>query len=264
MKENKQFPYTILQAIFLVVCGVLISTLLLFLTLPIRPWLKDSEFTALHSSVTILIVWGLACVINWKKGNVVNYSLRFSGKSLLVMLSLVGVVVFQLGINPVLGSGIRQLLCIQNLSINPFLDSPFTLFAMILLAPVLEELIFRGTILKGFLTHYSAPKAIVFSSILFGLVHALPAAILGALILGLFFGWVYYKTRSVGATILLHIAANTTGLLIGYLQFRLNSHSTWFNVYGSFTLPIVVASSLLLWLFIVLIVKQIKKEGQPL
>lgn len=261
MTAKKQFPYTILQAIFLVVCGVMISTLLLFLTLPIRPYLKDSEFTALQGSATILIVWGLACFINWKKGNKVSYSLRFSSKSLFVVLSFVVVIAFQFGINPVLGSGIRKLLCIQNLSINPFLDSPFTLFAMILLAPVLEEFIFRGTILNGFLTHYSAPKAIVYSSILFGLVHALPAAMVGALLLGLFFGWIYYKTRSVGVTILLHITANITGLAAGYLQFRLSDHSAWFNIYSSFTFPIVIVSGLLIWLSLVSIVKHIKSEG---
>lgn len=243
--KKKQFPYNILQAILLIIGGIVIFTPMFLLQEYLKKFLSEQNLNTLFGFTIILFIWGLSCFVNWKKGNKVSYSLKLPHKSSLVMLSIMIVIAFQIGINAPLGSGIRKLLDIKTQIANPFQYVPFTLVSMILLGPILEELIFRGTILKGFLSHYSVPKAIGYSSILFGLVHVLPTAIFGALLLGLYFGWVYYKTRSVGITILLHIIANLSGLLGVYLRFRLADHSAWFNIYGKYTLFLVVGSCII-------------------
>ncbi len=261
MKEKKQFPTTFFQAVLLIISGVVICSPIVFLKSFFDSSLSESDSTALLGFVVLLMVLVLAGFINWRRGCRVGYSLKSTIKPSLLLLLMLVVIAFQFGIDPLLGSCARKIFGTLAHRDNPFVYTPFTLVSMILLAPVLEELIFRGTILDGFLTYYSAPKAIVYSSILFGLVHALPAAIVGALLLGLFFGWIYYKTRSVGVIILLHITANITGLVAGYLQFRLSDHSAWFSIYSGFTFPIVIVSGLLIWLSFVSIVKQIKKVG---
>ena len=48
------------------------------------------------------------------------------------------------------------------------------LLAVVIVAPLTEELLFRGVILRGLLLHYSAPKAVIASSLMFGLVHLNP------------------------------------------------------------------------------------------
>jgi len=89
----------------------------------------------------------------------------------------------------------------------------FTFLYMVIAAPILEELIFRGIMLDGLLKKYSPIKAILISSILFGLVHLNPWQFVAGLFLGLFMGWVYYKTKSLSLAIIIHAAVNFTGFL---------------------------------------------------
>ncbi len=89
----------------------------------------------------------------------------------------------------------------------------FTFTTIVVLAPVLEELIFRGIILKGLLKRYSPATAIAASSVLFGVVHLNPWQFISALILGIFIGWVYYRTRSISLAIIIHAFNNFTATL---------------------------------------------------
>jgi len=78
----------------------------------------------------------------------------------------------------------------------------------IILAPIMEELLFRGLILEGLLRTYSPEKAIVFSSIIFGVIHFNPAQILSATLMGIFLGWLYYRSKSLAPSIIVHFANN--------------------------------------------------------
>ena len=84
----------------------------------------------------------------------------------------------------------------------------FTFLAIVLAAPLLEELIFRGIILNGFLKIYSPLKSVILSSVLFGIVHLNPWQFVGAFIIGMFAGWIYYKTKSLSLAILIHFVNN--------------------------------------------------------
>lgn len=85
------------------------------------------------------------------------------------------------------------------------------------LGPVLEELLFRGAITKELLRRYSPAKAILFSGLIFGIFHLNPAQIIGACLFGFLLAWLYYKTRSLMACILIHIMNN--GLAV-YLSLK--------------------------------------------
>ncbi len=89
-----------------------------------------------------------------------------------------------------------------------------TFVFFVIAAPVLEELIFRGIMLDGLLQRYRPLTAIFVSSLLFGLAHLNPWQFVTGLVLGCFLGWVYYRTRSVGPCIVVHMAANLCGYLI--------------------------------------------------
>lgn len=72
-------------------------------------------------------------------------------------------------------------------------------------APLLEEILFRGIILKAMLNKGIKPKkAILFSALIFGAIHGYPWQFLGAFLLGLVLGLVYWKTKSLLMSILLH------------------------------------------------------------
>lgn len=76
------------------------------------------------------------------------------------------------------------------------------------LGPILEELLFRGAITKELLRRYSPAKAILFSGLIFGIFHLNPAQIISACLIGFLLAWLYYKTRSLMACILIHIMNN--------------------------------------------------------
>jgi len=88
-------------------------------------------------------------------------------------------------------------------------DQPFVLFfTIVIAAPFLEEILFRGIILDGFLKNYKTAHAILISALLFALIHGNLTQGTGALILGILLGWIYWKTDSIIPCILLHLINN--------------------------------------------------------
>lgn len=83
-----------------------------------------------------------------------------------------------------------------------------TLLTLAVAAPILEELIFRGIILEGFLKRYSPTKAIIWSSVLFGLAHMNPWQFISAFAMGILLGWVYHRTQSLWPCIFIHFVNN--------------------------------------------------------
>ena len=97
--------------------------------------------------------------------------------------------------------------------LKDFLEKPgiFTFLAIVVAAPILEELLFRSVILGGFLRRYSPPKAIFWSALIFGVYHFNPAQVVGAFLIGLVLGLLFWRTRSVWPCIVLHAVNNGLG-----------------------------------------------------
>jgi membrane protease YdiL (CAAX protease family) len=89
--------------------------------------------------------------------------------------------------------------------------------AVVIAAPIFEETILRGIMLDGLLKWYSPKKAIIWSSIFFGILHLNPWQFVPALFLGLFMGWIYYRTGSLLTTIIIHFVANGSGSLLALI-----------------------------------------------
>jgi uncharacterized protein len=78
-----------------------------------------------------------------------------------------------------------------------------------LVGPVVEELVFRGFLLTRWARRFGVRSGMVFSALLFGLLH-FTLAPLGAFALGLVAAVLYLRTRSLVAPILAHVTANST------------------------------------------------------
>jgi hypothetical protein len=89
----------------------------------------------------------------------------------------------------------------------------YSFVLLVIAAPVLEEILFRGIILDGLLKRYSPLKSILVSSFLFGIVHLNPWQFVAGFVIGIFAGWVYYQTHSLLASIIIHASANLHGFL---------------------------------------------------
>ena len=83
------------------------------------------------------------------------------------------------------------------------------LFRVAIVAPLVEESIFRGVILNGFLKNYRPTFAIFYSALLFALFHLNPWQFPAAFLLGLVLGWVRIRTGSLLACMTGHAIHNT-------------------------------------------------------
>jgi membrane protease YdiL (CAAX protease family) len=84
----------------------------------------------------------------------------------------------------------------------------FSFLSVVVLAPILEELFFRGVVLEGFLKNYSPWKSIVWSAVIFGMAHLNPWQAIGGIFIGILLGWAYVKTNSLLPGILIHFVNN--------------------------------------------------------
>jgi membrane protease YdiL (CAAX protease family) len=84
-----------------------------------------------------------------------------------------------------------------------------TVVTVCIIAPVLEEMLFRGIILRSFLRQYTPGRAILVSALLFGLAHLNIYQFVAGALIGLLLGWLYERTRSLWPGILLHAVYNS-------------------------------------------------------
>ena len=92
--------------------------------------------------------------------------------------------------------------------------------ALGILAPLAEEMVFRGAILRTLLSYFNGRMywvPIIVSALLFGLVHGNMAQLLNAFLIGILLGWMYYRTESIVPGIVLHWVNNT----VAYTMYKL-------------------------------------------
>lgn len=86
--------------------------------------------------------------------------------------------------------------------------------ALIVIAPVVEEIIFRGILLPVFIKRFGMIAAAVITSLLFGLVHLQLNVFIVTFVLGLLLAWLYYRTLSLWPAIILHSLKNLVAFLV--------------------------------------------------
>lgn len=112
--------------------------------------------------------------------------------------------------------------------INPttWLGSVSALLALVLVAPVTEELLFRGWLLQDLKARYGQTPALIWSSFLFGVVHLELSAIIYATIAGFILGAVALRTRSTLGSIAMHAGVNALPLMLPASLIRIEGFNT--------------------------------------
>ncbi len=86
-----------------------------------------------------------------------------------------------------------------------------------LIAPVIEEMFFRGVLLRGMLKAYEPSDAMVYSAFVFGMAHLNIYQCVIAFLIGLPVAALYVRTRSLWPGIVLHAGVNTGVMLLAAL-----------------------------------------------
>ena len=101
-----------------------------------------------------------------------------------------------------------------------------------LLAPLAEEMVFRGAVLRSLLRWKENPWiGIVISAVLFAVIHMNPAQMPHAFLIGLLLGWLYYRTDSIVPGVVYHWVNNT----VAYVMYNLypNPDLTLVELFGT-------------------------------
>ena len=209
----------ILRPLFICVCFLLSQYLMLFLSVLLVRLVGGSAdgyvlSVAGRSAVVVsggLLVLFLATVMGMIRWRVVFRKPALS--SVKVTLILVSSVLFLLGLNLL---SERMALPDNNAElITAMAHHPIGVLTIAFFSPLVEELVFREAMIGDQIRQGgSAWWAILFSSLCFGLVHANPAQIPFATIMGVFLGYLYWKTGNVWLTCVIHVLNNGLALAL--------------------------------------------------
>lgn len=92
------------------------------------------------------------------------------------------------------------------------------LLSAVMLAPLLEEVVFRGYIAGGLRYAYGPIVAWVVSSLAFGLAHGFAAPAINATLCGLVLGFYYMRYRSITLVVMLHAMNNLTACFLATID----------------------------------------------
>ena len=128
---------------------------------------------------------------------------HFSSRGLNPILLLWGVL-FMLATSVVL----EPLLSLLPEVPNAYGRGAWAIVMVVVMAPLFEEVIFRGVLLESTRAKYGVMAAWLVSSAIFGIVHVHPTVAVNAFAIGLVLGFVYMRTDSLWSVIILHAVNN--------------------------------------------------------
>ena len=129
--------------------------------------------------------------------------------------------------------------------------NPLGILSVCLIGPLVEEAVFRGAIERRLLEKNWNPWfAIVISALLFAAAHGNYQQGVTAFIIGCFMGWVYYRTRSIWPTFLMHALNNSTAVVAAYSipESLVDVSAETMGVPLSVGIPLIVASLILIYI----------------
>lgn len=200
----------------------IMAVLLLVSSIILIPILGPGTNLWINEYVYILLPALLMSRINgWKPEDTYRYKRISSKNAVISILSGISAWFF---ISPVAklidillneSVGIIKTKGFTNISISQGL---LLLLGMVILAPICEETLFRGLIQKAYESH-SSKHGFIYAGVLFGIFHIFNGVkdVLPAIVLGLVFGYVAYKTGSIAGSMLAHAANNFCALVFGSL-----------------------------------------------
>ncbi|MEJ8554699.1 CPBP family intramembrane glutamic endopeptidase [Tepidibacter sp. Z1-5] len=127
------------------------------------------------------------------------------------------IVLFRIIFDNSIGIFIDQIPVNENIqaAFDKLLRYPIIAFASIcIVAPIYEELIYRGIILKGLSRKYNDKIGIIVSALLFAVMHMNLQQAINAFFIGVIFGYLYLKTKSIYISMFAHFINNGVGIIV--------------------------------------------------
>jgi uncharacterized protein len=190
--------------------------------------IEDMSFVALPTIWSLIVANGVMLGLLWlylRKDNRVH-AIKLDRWSTLSAVKTAGLsvalIALALGFNYAYGEYVVPNVEMQEMLRKLFAAIPDTmpnsilLFAAVaLVAPVLEELLFRGLLQNSLAHKLPIWAAIALSALVFGAMHMDIYAMPPLVFMGAVFGIIYHLTGSLRVTIMLHVINNAAALAVG-------------------------------------------------
>jgi hypothetical protein len=92
----------------------------------------------------------------------------------------------------------------------------------VVIAPLAEEIFFRGFLFAGLRDRHGWRRAALISAGLFAVLHLQPLTFLPIFLLGLVFAYLYHRSESIWPAVIMHMLTNGMSLGAAYLVARFN------------------------------------------
>jgi len=217
-ERHATFP-SALEAFFLVLCLWALEYLVACGMYDARHWLGMEDFYGL-GTIAQLLANGIlfTALLQWKN---LSYRELFTASRSASAATIFLVVPLVLLATPLylLVAGWLENLLEAAFPMNASLQEQFRemselrlpqIVAACVMAPIVEEMLFRGIVLRSFLQQYDRGYAILGSAVVFGFAHGNMYQLVGASCFGIVAGWLYERTRSLLPGIAMHAAVNTS------------------------------------------------------
>mgnify|MGYP000844606429 FL=1 len=162
---------------------------------------------------------------------------------ILILLALVQLV------NPSILEGLESSLTSSSINMTSTFVVVISIFSAAIVAPIVEEFIFRGILMNRLYNKYGLLKSVIYSSLIFFIMHINPNPML--LCLGVSCAFLVYKYKSLIPSMVLHACNNFIVSLRDVYDSTENSSSSSFNAdYSFFTLGSILFGMYVLYLYI--------------
>lgn len=136
-------------------------------------------------------------------------------------------------------------------TLRQIMNSQYGYFVLCLLVPFVEEVVFRGAILKSLLGRFANPwVAILISAVIFAVIHLNPAQMPHALLIGLLLGWMYRRTGSILPGVALHWVNNTVVYILCMLFPQVASTGGLESLFGNSQKSVVLSLIFSMFIFL--------------
>jgi len=116
---------------------------------------------------------------------------------------------------------------VLNQAFNQLFSSVPGILSIIVLAPIAEEITFRGMVFGTLKEKLALPVALIAQAVIFGVFHGNLSQGVMAFGLGCLLAWIYLRSNSILCTMLVHFAFNGTSVLISLLTGNASASSPW-------------------------------------
>lgn len=162
--------------------------------------------------VAVIFAWRR---ISWKALGFGTFSLRVVGMGCGLLAIAYLLILFHNTVLKLLGVDTQG---DQVFKIFGQLQSPIWFFIVgAIIAPLVEEVFFRGFLFQGFRQKYGWLTALLLSSAIFGAAHLDPVSLIPTFILGCVLAFMYHRSNSLWPGIIFHATINSLSLLAIYM-----------------------------------------------